>query len=197
LGLAAALLAGQPFAADPAAPDVRLQLIPAFTAPPPGETVDATFTVPLRNAPTFDCIAVASPTGNGLIAVSRDLLNRIAALKDSTDRIKGLNMPSSLLKLRALGILRGANGATGSHGCTTLAKPLLPDSVYLLGTLLESGQAAVLLDDPAGWLPAIRVHYSATAGVGGFVSYEVPDASGQSAATGMFGTVLNNRWWGR
>jgi hypothetical protein len=184
-------------AAEPAVSDIRAQLVPSFTAPALGETVDLSFTVTLPKAPMADCVAIPSPAGSGLIAVSKGLLQQLSTLKEGAARVEGLNVPANLLKLRALGILRGANGARESHGCTSLTKPLFPDSIHLLGTLLAAGQAAVLVDESQGWLPAIRVHYAATAGVGGFVNYEVPEDKHAQTEGLPFSTVLKTPWWVR
>ena len=153
---------------------------PQFKVPGDGSSVNEEFTVVLQKAPTLPCISIPTDTGDATLLISRRLLEQLVL----SGRENPLTARSTkwLLGERANAILQTISESKDAFGCTTAPWPILIDSIYLLGRLIQSGQLAIMDHKTHVYLPSITVCYFALEAVGGRVSY---------------GYVLSYRTWVR
>ncbi|WP_238691858.1 hypothetical protein [Xanthomonas arboricola] len=153
---------------------------PAHAQVQASEQTTTTTRVTLRQQLAASCVSVAA--GRATILLDRAELERLALVKPALAAAVEKNDAQRLAQLggeRAQALLASTGKALDRFGCAVVQEGKeSADARYLLGRLLESGQAAVWTQAPAGFALAIevkRVDPHCRNGPMGSVFYRVAD----------------------
>jgi len=143
--------------------------------------VRASFSGPQR------CIAVASLDNDIAILVSSELVENLAAQATLHNDKEESGRINKIYALRAKALLESVTSVRTVQGCNKAS--LNTDSQYLIGRLLNSGQATIFNAQTRQFVPSFIVSISSRKDRGGTASYRVPDAAGG------FRTFFVNQIW--
>jgi len=143
--------------------------------------VRASFSGPQR------CIAVMSLDDDIAILVSSELVENLAAQASlHNDKEEGGRI-NKIYAMRAKALLESVTSVRSVQGCNKTS--LNADSRYLIGRLLNSGQASIFDAQTREFIPSFIVSISSRKDRGGTASYRVPDTAGG------FRTFFVNHIW--
>jgi len=143
--------------------------------------VRASFSGPQR------CIAVMSLDDDIAILVSSELVENLAAQASlHNDKEEGGRI-NKIYAMRAKALLESVTPVRSVQGCNKTS--LNADSRYLIGRLLNSGQASIFDAQTREFIPSFIVSISSRKDRGGTASYRVPDTAGG------FRTFFVNHIW--
>jgi len=143
--------------------------------------VRASFSGPQR------CIAVMSLDDDIAILVSSELVENLAAQASlHNDKEEGGRI-NKIYAMRAKALLESVTPVRSVQGCNKTS--LNTDSRYLIGRLLNSGQASIFDAQTREFIPSFIVSISSRKDRGGTASYRVPDTAGG------FRTFFVNHIW--
>jgi len=132
---------------------------PRFEEPKPGRTLDTSFRVALDGiSPGAACVSVMADRAR--ILLPRDILERLRAARPEQARTEEENM-AVLHGNRAQTLLESVTEAKDDFGCATAQAPFDGDAGYLIGELLKSGQAGVVMNSTNRQVDHIFVRYKA------------------------------------
>jgi hypothetical protein len=151
------------------------------------EDEEAEFVVQASFSGARPCIAVMSLDNDIAILFSRELVENLAAQATIPNDNEGRERINKIYALRAKALLESVTSVRTVHGCNKTS--LNTDTRYLIGRLLNSGQAAIFDAQTRQFLPSFIVSISSRKDRGGTASYRVPDTAGG------FRTFFVNHIW--
>ncbi|WP_349810822.1 hypothetical protein ABQ179_011585 [Xanthomonas dyei] len=153
---------------------------PSGSAQPPEAEANTQQRIALTQTVTLPCLSIALEEGT--IVLPESEVQRAAAFRRSFASAPVGNERQRLAWIagdRAQAILAAAGDAQDRFGCAAVdAAQASGDGMYLVGDLLERGQAAVWTRAPSGFAPAITVQHTdpqCQEGPHGWILYRIAD----------------------